>query len=570
MTTWVPQERNKEKEKTLSKSGVAPILSRVISQRPIAVDDAPKFLEAKYADLSDPFDLHDMKKAVQILAKHQKSNVFVVGDYDADGIMSSVMMKDVLEEIGMNCKVILPNRFVHGYGLNTNTIESIKEEFDKQGYVPELLITVDCGTSNKEETKQLKQMGVQDIIVIDHHLPDYDNLSDASAMVSWHFNDSDVFSETCAAGEVFHLIRALQKSGCKNISPADHITHATLGIIADSSPIIGNNRIIVRHGLSSQAILHSSCGFSALKNVCKIKTPEISQEDVAFRIAPRINAAGRMSSPDLAFRLFTASDYSVAESIAKEVDDINKERKAQQNQMEKEALELAKQKDFEKGIVLMNADWHVGIVGIVASKISEHYNMPCLIAGKYNDTWKGSGRTIPDMPLKSIMNICSDMFEKYGGHEFAAGFTIKNDKINDIERAFDQACKKYCEEHEINIRDVKEYCASLSDKAISRNIAKEVLKLSPYCPQHNEEPVFKLSNVTLINIDIKQGNWGRMAIFQVQKNNQTLSPKMKMFSPNFDGDHEGDKADLYFTFPQSWNDEEKFCEFQIPVIDVVF
>ena len=579
---WKERARDIEKEWGICKNGVNQFLSRLMAMRNVDVDSPVTFLESNYQQLSEPAEkgwLYGCFQAAKLVKKYNGTGatVLIVGDYDADGILSSVMLERMFYEVGCEAEVFIPSRFDHGYGLNDKTIKSVRERLAASGKRPKMLVTTDCGTNSVKEILSMKDLGIEDVMVIDHHIPDQnldlDSLKDEFSnycLVNWHYGDD--FPETCACGQVFHLIRALRHLDVK-VSPWEYICYAAIGLIADSSPILGDNRIIVRNGLSPKAINGvTSAGLHALLEVSKVNPEMLTQNDVSFWVAPRINAPGRMGDATLAFRLFTTNDYAVAKDIAKSIDELNTERKQVQNEIIKLAESIAYKNDFSKGLVVGDNRWNTGVVGIVASKLAEKYHVPCLVVGCHNGVFKGSGRTVHGMDLKKIMDDCSDLFSTYGGHMYAAGFTVAEGKLDAMQDEFDAACKRYRDANGIDGGNLKFYDGSLNAKALTEKTGKMLFGLSPYCNIHNPEPIFKLKRVIITNIKITDFQSGaKLATFSCLKGGQYIKPKFKMFSPPFDESADSKRADIYFSFPQSWDptpSPHNYRQFDMTVKDI--
>lgn len=527
------------------------LIARLLSQRSIKPDDVSSFIECKYEDLSDPYSFNGMEKAVKILAQtaHDHKQVAVIGDYDCDGIFSSAMIKEACRSLGIKCKVFLPSRMEHGYGLNDKTIEAFSEKIN----FPDIgtLIMVDCGTNNKEEIEWLRSDGIKNIIVIDHHLPDMQKISDnADVIINWHLDTNK--SEMCAAGEVFQFIRGIRKK-TKKIDPMEFITYAAIGTIADVSPIVGDNRIIVRHGLKRGAIGKIiSTGLNSLKRQSKIYDDDLTQEDVSFKIAPRINAVGRIENPLPAYGLLIEKDNDEADLISEYVDESNKQRKMIQKEIEYAVEEAIKSGIYSNGILVYNKNWHIGIVGIVASRISETFNKPTFILGEHNGVIKGSGRSGEGINLKEIMDSCSYMFEKYGGHAHAAGATLKRDFLEKAPLIFDEACKKYYELHlDGNPKSFKKYDVDIPPQYVNTKIAQKILStLYPYCTINNPEPIFRLHKARIHDVDLNEGEHWKSLKFYVSCGEIDIPMKFLSFSSQYGTELDGMVKDIYFSFPQ--------------------
>ena len=562
---WTVKPKNVEKEKFLVDNGAGAFLARLLSQRNIKAEDYNSFLDAKYENLSDPYSLTGVEKAVQIFVRNvkEKKKILVSSDYDSDGVCSATIIFEACRAVGYQCSVFLPSRFEHGYGLNDKTIATLKSKYKT---APDLLIVLDCGTSNFKEVAILKEWGVKEVIIIDHHIPNNDTLStNADVLINWHLVPG--YNEMCATGEAFQFIRGLRKV-TKKIDPIEFLTYAAIGTIADSSPIVGDNRIIVKNGLGEYALNHvSSVGLKSLMGACKMYSNHLTQMDVSFQIAPRINATGRMEKPDYAFKLFTEYNMSIVDELVLKVNDLNSQRKQLQALMESQAIEKLNKESFSNGVMLMRDSWHIGIIGNVASRVAEKCNKPTLILGFYDGKWKGSGRTVNGINLKEILDSCSYIFERYGGHSGAIGCALKPEYVDSAPKIFDEACSKYVGSQFKS--DVRYFDASLKIDLVDKETAILINdKLAPYCKDHNPEPIFKLSNVWLYGVNIKEGEGWRIMMFNVANKEKNIPYTFKCFSPRYGSELEGQKVNLYFTFPQKWDESQKFGQFELTVVDV--
>ena len=564
---WKLKQNDNAKELKLRESGNNKFLSRLLSQSKFSADKVEEVLSTDYSHLSHPFGLNDVEKAARLFIDHakKKSRIAIIGDYDCDGITSTTMLFELCRNFGLRCTPFLPSRLEHGYGLSKETIKSFKE---KVRTPPDLLFVTDCGTSNFDEIEELRKFGIKNVIIIDHHLPSKDKVStNADALISWHFSNG--FNEMCACGEVFQFIRGIRQL-TKHVDPIEFLSYAAIGTLADSQPIIGDNRIIVKNGLTKYSFDHvMSSGLNALIR-SKIKYCDvITQTDIEYRIAPMINAAGRIETPDVVFRLLTECDNVIAAEMAKRVGKINEERKHLQSFVEGDAVKKAHEIKAENGVFVYGENYHIGIVGIVASRVVEETGKPALVIGYHNGVWKGSGRSVPNVNLKEILDSCSFMFEKYGGHAAAVGVTMKPEHLEEAQGVFDKACKEYYEKHDVRGEFVRTFNASLKIKAINEDVATIIKdSLSPYCKENNPEPIFELKDVTVTSVNLKEGSGWRILEFKVYKDQELLDTEFKWFSPKCDKSIEGEKVNVYFTFPQHWDNTKKFEHFDLTVVDL--
>jgi single-stranded-DNA-specific exonuclease len=564
---WQLRSCDKEKAKKFLEQGQGKLISQLLARRNVNPEDAIKFVKSDYNDLSHPYSLNGVKEAAKIFcdAALKKEKIAVIGDYDADGVVSAVMIRELCNIFKLECTVFLPSRIEHGYGLNKKTIDSFKHKIKDS--VPDLLFVVDCGSNNNEEMKILKGFGIKKIIVIDHHIIDPEKESKlADVFINWHKGG---FGETCACGEIFQFIRGVRWL-TKKVNPIEFLTYAAIGVLADVSPIIGDNRIIVRHGLGDFALNHIvASGCSALFKKSGVYSKNISQEDILFKIAPRINAVGRLHKPDVAFNLLVENDLGMAEQMASNLSEFNDKRKILQKKIEKEALKMVQlsPESFEHGILLYNPEWPIGVVGIVASKIVESFHKPAIIIGKSGDTLKGSGRSLGSFNLKDILDSCKDIFVNHGGHAMAAGVTLKPEYLEKANTIFNEACSRYYASHG-RPTELSYYDGSIPASEVSLENAALLLEtLYPYCPQFNPEPVFLLRDAKITDLrSFGKESW-KSLVFTAEKDGEKTPIKLRMFSDELGTEISGRIADIYFSLPQYV--ASKYTP-QANVIDLVF
>jgi len=565
---WKLREKDKDKEQALLKQGQDKLTARLIAQRnKIDIATASNFIATDYKDLSHPYTLNGIKEASEMFCRavKNKETIAVFGDYDCDGIFSSVMIHELCKNLDHKCKVFLPSRLEHGYGLSKKGIEAFKEFVEDP---PDLLVVVDCGSNNEEEVLALKEWGVKKVIIIDHHLVEESTMSkSADVFVNWHLSKGT--DEMCACGEVFQFIRGIRWL-TKKVNPLEYLTYAAIGTIADVSPIKGDNRIIVKHGLNEFAVSHViASGLHALINTCYIKNKTLTTEDVAFKIAPRINACGRISTPRIAYDLLIERNMVTADLRVSDLNEFNKERKAMQRGIATDASQMVKDnpESYRSGIMVWNPVWHIGTVGIVASRLVEEFKVPAVVIGKQGDLYKGSGRSLGNINLKHILDDCKDLFESYGGHALAAGVTLKPDSLDKANSLFNNACKKYFKSNVFPNEDMY-YDATLKIESVSMELAEGLLNsMYPYCKQSNPEPIFRLSDVKIDETDIKEGDGWTLIKLYVEKGGVRMPYMLKMFSSKFGSEINGQQADIYFSFPQNFDVNQPHA-FQLNLIDI--
>lgn len=490
MKQWKFEELDKIKVQQLAKTYELPIFSAMLlTLRGIT---EPSEIEAFFSadtELKDPCEIKDMDKAAARVhdAVMSFQKICIYGDYDCDGVTSTAIMYSYLESVGANVMYYIPDREAEGYGMNKAAIDKLHN----QGV--NLILTVDNGISAIEEVDYAAQLGI-DVVITDHHKPQ-SILPKACAVVDPHRLDcpSD-FKEYSGAGLALKLVTALEGNA---LSPVENYADlAALGTIADLVAVSGENRTIIKAGL--QALKNTER--IGLRMLCeKAAVESITSGAVAFRLAPRINAAGRLSSPYEALELFITEDEEFAESRANRLNSLNAERQSIETEIYKEAEALLlshTEYAYDRIIVLDGTGWHPGVIGIVSSKITEKYGKPSLIIS-YDGTFaKGSGRSVKGFSLVDAIFACSEYLTRFGGHPMAVGFSLNTDKISDFRRAVNA----YAAAHHptMPFAELKVDC-KLNPGSINLDMAKQLQYFEPF-GYGNATPTFALMNMTLDKI----------------------------------------------------------------------
>ena len=402
-------------------------ISRLLLRKGFAnADQVRAFLEPRLKSLSDPFLLPNMEAAVtRILAaldRHERIVLF--GDYDVDGVTSLALLAETLHAYGAAPDLFLPLRMEEGYGLSRESIERCLEQFH-----PQLLIALDCGTSSAAEIIDLRQRGV-DVIVLDHHEPKSE-LPDCEALVNPKVDPESPFHYLCSVGIVFKFCHALLKTRPIDFDLKSRLDLVALGTVADIVPLCGENRTLVQRG-AIEIGRSTRTGLKKLIEISGVKPP-IFTEDIGYRLGPRLNAAGRLSTAEMSLRLLLTKDEAEAAELAEVLDKQNRERQDVEKKIFTAADEkIAKEFDpaRDAAIVVFEGGWHPGVLGIVASRIARKYHRPTIVIGFENGIGKGSGRSIQGFNLVQALGRCADKLEKYGGHEMAAGLTIRENDVD--------------------------------------------------------------------------------------------------------------------------------------------
>ncbi|MFC2948456.1 single-stranded-DNA-specific exonuclease RecJ [Virgibacillus sediminis] len=459
---------------------ISPVVRELLLQRGITTaEEAAIFLSPDVKNLHNPSDLDSITEACARVyrAVENQERILVYGDYDADGVSSTAVMLKALREIGADCDFYIPNRFTEGYGPNEN---AFKEAY-KEGF--QLIITVDNGIAGVHEAEIMKQLGV-DLIVTDHHEVQAE-LPDAYAILHPKCSPSYPFQELAGVGVAFKFAEQLL-----GYFPENLLEFVALGTIADLVPLVNENRILVYHGLRQLSVT-SNPGLRALKHVCKIEG-NVTEEDVGFLIAPRVNAVGRLQNADLAVQLLMTEDDLEAAKIAEEIDQINQERQKIVNKIAKEAEKMA---DRNSGVLVVAKEgWNEGVLGIVASKLVRKFDRPAIVLAVKPETGevKGSARSIPAFDLfKNCMEI-RGYFTHFGGHAQAAGMTLPTENLPIIRKELDRLIAEQLTEDDF--KQEIEISRELTLPEISEELVTEVSRLAPF-GMKNPKPVFQIKEV---------------------------------------------------------------------------
>lgn len=465
-------------------------------------------------EISDPFLLKDMDKAVDRIKtavdKYEKITIF--GDYDADGVTATALLYSYLDIVGANVTYSIPSRADDGYGLSKELVDKIYED------ETDLIITVDNGITAISEAEYIHELGM-DLIITDHHRPG-GKLPVAVAIIDPH-RDDDTSENTALAGVgvAFKLVCALEGDDY-NLMLEDYSDIVTIGTIADMVPLVGENRTIVLNGLECINI-SSKPAINAFKKNAGIAQREITSQNIAFNIAPRINAAGRMGTADRAVKLLLTEDELDAEQLAEEIEKANQLRQQTETDIT-ESVESFLQKNpnrcIDRILVVDGENWHTGVIGIVASRLVEKYSRPAIVISRENDgTARASGRSIEGFSLFDALQAVSEHLIHYGGHTLAAGFSIENDKIE----LFTKAINAYARTKPQPVPHIELDC-KLNPASISTDILNSLSCLQPF-GAGNPEPLFGLFNMQITAVNpIGNGRHIRMSVSRDGANLNTV------------------------------------------------
>jgi single-stranded-DNA-specific exonuclease len=428
--------------------GVSRLLARCILNRGCpSAEHASEYLQPRLARLSDPFLLPNIDRAIErLLAAHRNKEPFVIfGDYDVDGVTATALLTEFFRALGWTCSYYLPHRLDEGYGLTADAVENCLQKFPVK-----LLVAVDCGSTSTAVIENLRARGT-DVVVLDHHQMS-DPVPPAVALVNPQLLPGEHhLRNLCSAGLAFKLAHAMLKR-CRAVGWPAAQTHdlkqyldlVALGTIADIVPLQHENRIFARIGLERLAET-SRVGLQSLKRVAGIQS-SVACHHVAFQIAPRLNAAGRLETALDALELLLTNDPARADSLAEALDQQNRERQSLERKIAEEVISAVRARfnpasDF--AIIEGDANWHIGVVGIVASRVLREFHRPVLILGSDGtENWRGSGRSIEGFDLAANLRQCSDLLLKHGGHAMAAGVTMASSRLSDLKTRFNELARK--------------------------------------------------------------------------------------------------------------------------------
>ena len=476
------------------------IVRNLVTQRGIPEDGIESFLHPKLRDLADPFLIPEMQLAVtRILdAVDRNQNVCIYGDYDVDGVSSITLLFKILNAYGVKARTFIPRRGTEGYGLSFAALDRCMSE----GAKPDLLISVDCGTVSIDEISLLRAKGI-DVVVIDHHEPSPLGRPDCNALVNPKCGSD--FTYLCAAGVVFKVGHALLKTRPTDLELKDLLDLTAVATISDIVPLIGENRILVRHGLKRLAMSNNP-GLQALKEIAGVKDLPTSM-DVGFKIGPRINAAGRMDFPEDALATLNTDCEIEAAELAQKLDQYNRQRQAFEKQIREDAVKQLSE-DFDPSndpvIVIGSRDWHHGVVGIVASRLMRQYYKPTFVIAIGEDgIGKGSGRSIEGISLVEAIHACGNELIAGGGHAMAAGLSIHEESLDRFREKFALFVLENSSPEERVPR--LPFDAEIEFSELSLNFLASYELLQPF-GNSNPQPVFVSRRVELVNPPFKMKN----------------------------------------------------------------
>lgn len=490
---WEFYNVEKDEVKEIStKHGISEFLANILANRGITKDeDIRIFLDPTRNDFYDPFLLPDMEKAVDRIIEAIKNNekTVIYGDYDVDGITSVTVLKKFLKERGLDVGYYIPNRLEEGYGLNKEAVRKIISE----KYT--LIITVDCGITAIDEIENCNNEGIQ-TIVTDHH-EQGENIPNAYAVIDAKRKDNKYpFRELAGVGVVFKLIQAISKK--LNLDDKEYLKYldiVAVGTISDIVPLINENRVITKLGLK---LIKQTRNVGLRELITASNYKQIDSTTISFGVAPRINACGRLGCQEEALKLFLTDNIVEAKEITKNLNKYNTERQEKERAIFNQALEKLKEEDIENKstIVLGEENWFHGVIGIVASKLTENFFKPTILVCFEGETGKGSGRSIPGFDLYDALKNSGEYLEKFGGHAMAVGLTMQKSEFEDFKNKFE----KIAEEQNVKqILPTIKIDGKITRKDLNFDTIEEIRKLEPF-GEKNKVPIFLYKNLKIDSI----------------------------------------------------------------------
>jgi single-stranded-DNA-specific exonuclease len=502
---WLVQRTNPEYVKYLSRSAsVSPALTQILINRGLKTpQDVATFLSGALASPADPFSLEGMRGAVEAIedARQRSLRVLIHGDYDADGLTATAMLFDALKKLGLDVTYFIPNRFKDGYGFNPPAVEMAR------AMKANLIVTVDCGISSFEACREAARTGM-DVVVTDHHEPVTEDgrphLPEALAVINPKVSSPEL-STLSGAGVALKMVQALGERH-PEIVYSEFMDLAALGTVADSVPLVGENRVIVKEGMECLE-KRARPGIRALREVAGLSGRSLRSSLLAYTLVPRINAAGRMGDATGVVDLLTTSDETRAVELAASLDRMNKERQRVEEAVSNEAVERLESEGAGNAIVLAGEDWHEGVLGIVAARLAERFFRPAFVFSIRNGIAKGSARSIPQFDVFSGLGRARDILLSYGGHPQAAGLRLDVGRLNEFRRRMEQVVTDTVEDFMPTLTIE----AAITLNEISFRLLEEFRALEPF-GFGNPEPVLGAKGLEVISPRVVGNNHLKMKL----------------------------------------------------------
>lgn len=485
-----PQQKE-QRDELAGKLGMSPVLCQLLIQRGItSEEDANKFFHPNLKDLHDPFLLPDMDKAIKRIEKAlgQKQRILIYGDYDVDGTTAVALVYKFLRKFTTNLDYYIPDRYDEGYGISEQGIDYAEETGVK------LIIALDCGIKAIEKVAYAKSKGI-DFIIGDHHMPD-DELPDAVAVIDAKRLDSIYpYEHLSGCGVGFKLVQALAQNNKIDFSElTDLLDLVAVSVASDIVPITGENRILTYYGLR-QINSNPSLGLKGIIEICGLTYKHITVNDIIFKIGPRINASGRMMKGKEAVDLLLANTIEDAREKSANIDHYNDDRRELDKRITEEAIQFIEENmdmGQRKSVVIYNEDWHKGVIGIVASRLTEKYLRPAVVLTKSQDLITGSARSVMGFDVYKAIEACKDILENFGGHTYAAGLSLKEENLDAFRYRFESLSLEMIAPE--MMRPQIQIDAQLTFNEINNKFINDLMAFAPFGPE-NLNPIFVTSGV---------------------------------------------------------------------------
>ena len=488
---WKIHETNARLQKVLSESlGISPLFAQLLVNRNLKTpEQAQDFLFGGISACRDPFLLKDMDRAVGRIkeAIANEERILIYGDYDVDGVTSTALLANCFNDLGAKYETFIPNRLEDGYGMNVRAVALARDHGVK------LIITVDCGINSVKEIDVAAKYGI-DVIITDHHEVKGDAHPEAYAIIDPHQEACEYpFKFLAGVGVAYKLARALMAG--REAEVDKHLDLVALGTIADVAPLNGENRILTKLGLKKLRNTDKP-GLKALMEVAKVDQEKLTCRNIGFALGPRINAMGRVGSANVALELIMCTDDVKAMSLARMLDKENSNRQAIERGIVKEAVDMLKadpDKYGEHVIIMADSAWHPGVIGIVASRITEQFNKPAILIALDGEQGKGSGRAVDGFNLFKAIDKSSEHLVDFGGHEAACGVKIEKEKVDSFRKRINEIAEECFMEEEEQVAELK-IDLNIPFSHIGVKLINELELLSPHGPT-NTEPVFSTKGI---------------------------------------------------------------------------
>jgi single-stranded-DNA-specific exonuclease len=485
-------EQTALKESLANELGISPILAQLLVQRGIdSFEKAKQFFRPQLTDLHDPFLMKDMDKAVARLntALQTKERILVYGDYDVDGTTAVALVYKFLQQFSSDIGYYIPDRYGEGYGISIKGIDFAASS----GY--KLIIALDCGIKAIEKIEYAKSKGI-DFIICDHHVPD-DKLPDAVAVLDAKRVDNTYpYDQLSGCGVGFKFMQGFaQNNNIKFSELTPLLDLVAVSIASDIVPITGENRVLAHYGLK-RLNANPSVGLKGIIDICGLNDKDITISDIVFKIGPRINASGRIQTGNESVELLITKDLAVARKKSDDINQYNQTRKDLDKNITEEAntaLQACTNLADRKGIVVYNEEWHKGVIGIVASRLTEEYYRPAIVLTRTDDLATGSARSVPGFDIYKAIDNCRDLLENFGGHTYAAGLSMKVENVTEFTRRFENyVAANILPEQMIPTIDID---AEIPFQEITPKFVRQLKLFNPFGPD-NYKPIFCTKGVS--------------------------------------------------------------------------